>query len=83
MKEYGLKLWRLDNFEGNPPTYFKLSVGLPALASILGELRNRFGPKQILVSRLLVIHPQNLITIALGGYTYRHVQCTGAFQYGD
>jgi len=52
-----------DNFEGNSPTYFKRSVGLPTLASILGELRNRFGPKQIMVSRLLVIHPQNLITM--------------------
>jgi len=60
-----------DNFEGNSPTYFKRSVGLPALASILGELCNRFGPKQIMVSRLLVScntssKPDHY---ALGGYT--------------
>ena len=43
-----------DNFEGNSPTYFKQSVGLPALPSILRELHNRFEPKQKMVSRLLV-----------------------------
>lgn len=51
-----------DNFEGDSQQYFKRTVCIPAIDSIIKELEERFGPKQVMVSRLLGLYPSNLIS---------------------
>ena len=50
-----------DNTPGNSSDYFKNTVAKELLATLLADLRSRFGSNQLNVAKMLALTPENLI----------------------
>ena len=50
-----------DNTPGNSSDYFKNTIAKELLATLLADLRSRFGSNQLNVAKMLALTPENLI----------------------
>ena len=49
------------NVPGDSREYFKVVIGIPVLNIIISDLRDRFGEGQLMISKMLVLNPKNLL----------------------
>ena len=50
------------NIPGNDEDFFKISIGIKMLDFVILDLKTRFGPDQLMVSKMLTIKPSILAT---------------------